>query len=54
MVIDLEQLIVRCAERYDPEYICDVLEISSEELVRAFAERLLTKAEEFAELENPA
>lgn len=54
MSIDLEQLILRCAERYDVEYICDVLEIESEELVRAFADRLLAKAEEFAELENPA
>lgn len=53
-MLDLELLIARCAERYDPEYICDVLEIKSEELVRAFADRLLAKAEEFQELENPA
>lgn len=54
MNLDLELLIQRCAERYDVEYIADVLEITPLELTRAFADRLLAKVEEFAELENPA
>jgi hypothetical protein len=41
----------RVAERYDPDYLVDVLNISSEELVDAFEDRLVSLAEqEFSEV----
>jgi hypothetical protein len=41
----------RVAERYDPDYLVDLLSITSEELLDAFEDRLLLVAEqEFSEV----
>lgn len=50
--IDLELLKERIAERYDPDYIVDVLDITSEELLEAFETKLIAKASEFSEVED--
>lgn len=45
----------RIAERYDPDYLVDVLDITSEELLAAFPDKLLVKIgeDEFLEVLNP-
>lgn len=50
--IDLTLLKERIAERYDPDYIVDVLGITSEEILDAFEARLLEAADEFSEVED--
>lgn len=42
----------RVAERYDPDYLVDILGITSEELVDAFEDKLLEKREDFDEVED--
>lgn len=41
---DLQQLRERLAERYDPDYLVDILGITSEELLDAFPHLLMAKA----------
>lgn len=48
---DLTTLKRRIAERYDADYIVDVLRLSSEELLDAFEDKLFL-SEEFSELED--
>lgn len=43
MAIRLSLLKERIAERYDPDYLVDVLDISSEELLEAFEDKLREK-----------
>lgn len=50
--IDIEVLKARIAERYDPDYIVDVLGITSEQILDAFEARLLEAADEFSEVED--
>lgn len=50
--LDLERLKERILERYDPDYLVDVLDITASELLEAFEERLIAKACEFTELED--
>lgn len=38
---DLDLIKERLAERYDPDYLVDILEIDSEELLDAFPEKLI-------------
>lgn len=51
--IDLQTLKERIAEKYDPDYIADMLNISSLELLDRFEEKLLEKVEEFSDVEDP-
>jgi len=51
-MISLQKLKERVADRYDPEYIVDLLSITSEELVEAFEDRLLANRDEFSEVED--
>lgn len=48
--IELELLKRRIIDRYDPDYLVDVLRISTEDLVEAFADRL--PHTDFTELED--
>lgn len=48
----LELLKERIAERYDPDYIVDVLGITSEELVEMFEDKLEKLAHSFSEVED--
>lgn len=43
----------RIAAMYDPDYVVDILDISTEELLDRFEDKLLEKMDEWAELENP-
>ena len=52
MKITLDVLKQRVAERYDPDYLVDVLDISSEELLEAFELKLIEKQDEFSEVED--
>ena len=38
---DLDLILERVAERYDPDYLVDILEIDSEELLEAFPEKFI-------------
>lgn len=50
--MDIRTLKERVAERYDPDYLVDVLGISSEELLEAFEDKLLANKELRAEVED--
>lgn len=50
--MDIVTLKERIAERYDPDYLVDVLGITSEELVEAFEEKVLANKELRAEVED--
>lgn len=50
--VNLDTLKERISERYDPDYLVDVLGITAEELLDAFEEKLLAKVEEFSEVED--
>lgn len=50
--MNLATLKERIAERYDPDYLVDILKITSEELLDAFEERVLAMREEFEEVED--
>lgn len=50
--MDLQTLKERIAERYDPDYLVDLLEITSEELLDVFEARLIEKREEFSEVDD--
>ena len=50
--IRLELLKARIAERYDPDYVVDVLGLDTEDILDAFEDRLLSKANEFSEVED--
>ena len=52
MKLSLALLKERVAERYDPDYLVDILGISSEELLEAFEDRLREKRDEFSEVED--
>lgn len=52
MKIDLSTLKERVAERYDPEYLVDVLGLSSEDILDAFEDKLLERRSEFSEVED--
>lgn len=47
---DLQVLKERIMERYDPDYVVDVLGISTEDLLEAFEGKLVEKVDDFAEL----
>lgn len=51
-MISLQQLKERVADRYDPDYIVDVLGITSWELVEAFEDKLLNRCDDFPEVED--
>jgi hypothetical protein len=50
--VNLAVLKERIAERYDPDYVVDILGVSTAELLDAFEEKLLEKQEEFDEVED--
>lgn len=52
--LSLELLKERIADRYDPEYLVDVLGITTEEILEAFEDKLIDKAMDsgFWEVEN--
>ena len=50
--LSLELLKERVADRCDPDYVVDLLGITTEELLDAFEDKLLAKANEFWEVEN--
>jgi hypothetical protein len=50
--IKIDLLKQRVAERYDPDYLVDVLDITSEELLEAFEDKLLERRYEFDEVED--
>ena len=52
MKISLSVLKERIAERYDPDYLVDILDISSEEILEAFEDKLREKRDEFSEVED--
>lgn len=52
MRIKIALLKQRVAERYDPDYLVDILGISSEQLLDAFEDRLLECREQFDEVED--
>ena len=43
--MDMTTLLERLAERYDPDYLVDILSITSEELLEAFEERVWANKE---------
>ena len=47
----LEEFMLRVAERYDPDVIVDLLDLSSSELLQAFPEKFIDKQHKF-ELEE--
>ncbi len=49
MPLTLQELKDRIAQAYDECLICDILEISPEDLLDAFEHKLINKREEFAE-----
>jgi 2-oxo-4-hydroxy-4-carboxy--5-ureidoimidazoline (OHCU) decarboxylase len=49
---NLTTLKQRIIDRYDTEYICDVLCITPHELLEAFEDRLEEMQDEFSELED--
>ncbi len=51
-MISLETLKERVAERYDPDYLVDVLGITSDELLDAFEHKLEQRREAFAEVDS--
>jgi hypothetical protein len=52
MKISIDVLKQRVAERYDPDYLVDVLGITSEELLEAFESKLIEKRDELSEVED--
>lgn len=54
MMLDLHTLFERLIERYDPDYLVDVLRISTEDLLEAFEERVREAYAngEFSEVES--
>ena len=52
MKITLAVLKERVAERYDPDYLVDILGICSEELLEAFEAKLVEKQDEFSEVDE--
>lgn len=48
--IELELLQARIIDRYDPDYVVDVLRLTTAELVTAFADRL--DLDDFSELDD--
>jgi hypothetical protein len=51
-MIDFEEFKERVAFRFDPDYLVDLLEITSGELLDVFENRLLEKRGEFPEVED--
>jgi len=49
MPLTLQELKDRIAQAYDECLICDILEISPEDLLDAFEHKLIDKREEFSE-----
>ena len=52
MALTLEEVKEQITDRYDPDLIVEVLEISTEELLDAFEEKLLLKQDKFKDLDN--
>lgn len=50
MSLTLPELITRLADKYDPDVLLEMLNITSQELVSAFEDRVLEKQEELLEL----
>lgn len=48
--VDIEVLKARIIDAYDPEYVVDILEISLQELLDRFEDKLLEKVNEWPEL----
>lgn len=48
--MDLERLKERILERYDPDYLVDVLKLTSQDILDAFEDRL--EGVDFSELED--
>jgi len=51
--INLEEMKQRIADRCDPEEVCDVLGLSTLEILNAFEDRLQEKIDEWEGLDNP-
>lgn len=49
---DFEVIKARIADRYDVEYIVDVLRLTPEEVLNAFEERLNERLDDFSEVED--
>ncbi len=52
MTLTLEEIKERIGSQYDPDLIVEVLEISTEELLDAFEEKLLAKLHKFEDIED--
>lgn len=52
MSLTFTELKERILQEYDPDLLCEVLEITSEELLLAFEDKVLQNIEIFEELDN--
>lgn len=50
--LNLEVLKERIAERYDPDYVVDLLGLDTMDILNAFEDVLLRKANDFSEVED--
>lgn len=51
--LDLQEVKARIAERCDPDYVVDVLGLTTEEILDRFEDKLLEKIDEWSEVEDP-
>lgn len=52
--IDLQSMKERLAEKFDPDYLVDILRLSSMEILDAFEDRLIEMIEEWeCDVEDP-
>ena len=47
MSATLEEIVVKISDRYDPDEVVEILNISTEELLSAFAQNLLDNLDKF-------
>ena len=52
MTLTVEELVERIADRYDPDFIVEILDITSESLLYAFLEEVVEKQARFDLWEN--
>jgi hypothetical protein len=52
MTLTVEELVERIADRYDPDFIVEILDITSESLLYAFLEEVIEKQARFDLWEN--
>ena len=47
MTMTLDEIVVKISDRYDPDEVVEILNISTEELLSAFAQNLLDNLDKF-------